>query len=70
MYRFGELNEVEIDDKPPTRNGRLVYLRAKEPNEFRFPLLEKAFAKFYGSYAAIEGGISMDAAVNFAVNKS
>ena len=65
FYRFGEWHEVVIDDKLPTRNGRLVYLRAKEQNEFWSPLLEKAYAKFYGSYAAIEGGISMDAAVDF-----
>lgn len=65
FYRFGEWYEVVIDDKLPTRNGKLIYLRAKEPNEFWSPLVEKAYAKFYGSYAAIEGGISMDAAVDF-----
>ena len=65
FYRFGEWHEVVIDDKLPTRNGRLIYLRAKEENEFWSPLLEKAYAKFYGSYAAIEGGVSMDAAVDF-----
>jgi len=65
FYRFGDWHEVVIDDKLPTRNGKLIYLRAKEPNEFWSPLLEKAYAKFYGSYAAIEGGISMDAAVDF-----
>eukprot|EP00092_Neocalanus_flemingeri_P023966 GFUD01025998.1.p1 GENE.GFUD01025998.1~~GFUD01025998.1.p1 ORF type:complete len:660 (-),score=136.74 GFUD01025998.1:77-2056(-) len=65
FYRFGEWHEVVIDDRLPTRNGKLIYLRAKEPNEFWSPLLEKAYAKFYGSYAAIEGGISMDAAVDF-----
>jgi len=65
FYRFGEWHEVVIDDKLPTRNGKLIYLRAKEANEFWSPLLEKAYAKFYGSYAAIESGISMDAAVDF-----
>jgi len=65
FYRFGEWHEVVIDDKLPTRNGKLIFLRAKEANEFWSPLLEKAYAKFYGSYAAIEGGISMDAAVDF-----
>ena len=27
--------------------------------------MEKAYAKFYGSYAALEGGVSIDAAVDF-----
>ena len=45
-------------------NGKLIYLRSNAPNEFWAPLLEKAYAKFYGSYAAIEGGVSIDAAVD------
>lgn len=65
FYRFGDWYEVVVDDRLPTRNGRLIFLRAKEDNEFWSPLLEKAYAKFYGSYAAIEGGLSMDAAVDF-----
>ena len=47
------------------RNGKLIYLRSNTPNEFWAALLEKAYAKFYGSYAAIEGGVSIDAAVDF-----
>ena len=48
-----------------SRNGKLIYLRSRETNEFWSPLLEKAYAKFYGSYAALEGGVSIDAAVDF-----
>ena len=48
-----------------SRNGKLIYLRSKDTNEFWSPLLEKAYAKFYGSYAALEGGVSIDAAVDF-----
>ena len=47
------------------RNGKLIYLSSNASNEFWAALLEKAYAKFYGSYAAIEGGNSCDAAVDF-----
>ena len=54
-----------IDDKLPTRNGELIYLKASEKNEFWTPLLEKAYAKFYGSYQALESGTAIEAAVDF-----
>ena len=41
FFRFGEWVEVCVDDRLPTRHGRLIYLRAKDPNEFWSPLLEK-----------------------------
>ena len=41
FFRFGEWVEVCVDDRLPTRHGQLIYLRAKDPNEFWSPLLEK-----------------------------
>ena len=54
FFRFGEWFEVVIDDKLPTKNGELIYMKAGDDAEFWSPLLEKAYAKFYGSYKAIE----------------
>ena len=65
FFRFGEWVEICVDDRLPTRNGRLIYLKAKDKNEFWSPLLEKAYAKLYGSFKALEGGLTIEAAVDF-----
>ena len=65
FWRFGQWEEIVIDDRLPTIKGSLIYLRSVQKNEFWGALLEKAYAKLHGSYKALEAGLSMDAAVEF-----
>ncbi|XP_044261041.1 calpain-A-like [Tribolium madens] len=56
FWQYGRWVDVVIDDKLPTINNQLIYLKSGDSDEFWPPLLEKAYAKFYGSYLNIEGG--------------
>ncbi|XP_054470060.1 calpain-1 catalytic subunit-like [Anoplopoma fimbria] len=65
FWRFGRWVDVVIDDKLPTVDGRLIFVRPKDPTEFWPALLEKAYAKVCGSYSDMTAGTPAEALVDF-----
>lgn len=71
MFRFefwlyGEWVSVVVDDRLPFwPDGTLVFCSNKQqPNELWGSLLEKAYAKVYGSYENLEAGQTYDALID------
>ncbi|XP_033762963.1 calpain-2 catalytic subunit-like isoform X2 [Pecten maximus] len=62
FWRYGIWDDVYIDDNLPIVYGDKVYSAhsATDENEMWVALLEKAFARSYGSYEAVTGGLTAD----------
>ena len=55
-----------VDDFIPVKGGNTsLYMRQSASNEFWAVLLEKAYAKLYGSYQQIDGGLTSDSMEDF-----
>ncbi|KAL7678384.1 hypothetical protein ACOME3_004612 [Neoechinorhynchus agilis] len=66
FYQQGQLFEVVVDDRLPYKSRKgvktpMCLTNTLTPNDFWAPLFEKAYAKLYGSYCAMELGFSSEA---------
>ena len=56
---------MAVDDYLPIKNGRPLFAKSSDSNEFWSALMEKAYAKVFGNYQAINFGNSIDSLEDF-----
>ncbi|OHT01817.1 hypothetical protein TRFO_07376 [Tritrichomonas foetus] len=59
FHYFGEIKKIIVDTLVPLKNNRMILSRPKTKNDpWWFTIIEKAYAKLFGSFGAIVGGNS------------
>merc|ERR1739838_156279 len=65
FWRFGKWVDVVVDDYLPTFQKKLLSVSSKSNTQFWVPLLEKAYAKLYGSYKVMNEAYPAEAFMDF-----
>ncbi|NWZ38776.1 CAN13 protein, partial [Brachypodius atriceps] len=65
FWQYGEWVDVVIDDRLPFLNENYLSVHPRTSDEFWPSLLEKAYAKLWGSYENLNGGHISNALVDF-----